>query len=358
MADVIIYILTGCFILGLVDKAAGDRFGLGSAVDEGFQTMGPLAFVMIGMISAAPVLAELMRPFLVPLFTLLGADPSVFPGMFLAVDMGGYPLAAELAETEEAALFSGIILATMLGPLFVFTVPVALGFIHGKDLLLFNKGVLYGLVPVPAGALLGGVMAGMPLAFVIRQLIPVLVLTAVVVLLLLFFPRVGVKLFQAAGAGILMLTMLLLAATALQEITPLQLSDAFTPFPEVMAIVGSIVLVLAGAFPAVSLLKRLAVPLINRLGGKEPETWIGLSTQLAHCIPVFKRFSELSRKGKVMNAAFAVSGAFVLGGHLGFTAALEPGMAVPMMTAKITAGAAAVLLVFFLEKEVPAGVSE
>lgn len=127
---VIIWTLIFFMIVGISDKALGTKRGYGKAFDEGFQTMGPLAIFMVGMLTVAPILAEGLRPFVTPVFLWLGVDPAVFPGMILAVDMGGYPLAVELASSQEAARFSGIILATMLGPTFVFTIPIALGVIN------------------------------------------------------------------------------------------------------------------------------------------------------------------------------------------------------------------------------------
>ena len=51
--------------------------------------MGSLALAMIGIICLAPVLANLLRPVVVPLYSLPGADPAMFAGTILANDMGG-----------------------------------------------------------------------------------------------------------------------------------------------------------------------------------------------------------------------------------------------------------------------------
>lgn len=42
--------------------------------------MGSLALAMIGIICLAPVLANLLRPVVVPLYQALGADPAMFAG--------------------------------------------------------------------------------------------------------------------------------------------------------------------------------------------------------------------------------------------------------------------------------------
>lgn len=352
--DVIIWILIGFLLIGVLDKISGNRRGYGEAFDEGFQTMGPLAFVMIGMISIAPVLAELLRPLLTPVFTLLGADPGIFPGIFLAIDMGGYPLALELAESEEAAMFSGIILATMLGPTFVFTVPVALGLIRRDQYTLFARGIMYGLIPIPAGAVLAGLIAGMPLLFLLQQIVPVLLFVLLLVAGLSWAQPVMVKLFILCGRGIMTFICIIMSIVAVQELTNVVIIPGMTPFSESMEIVGLIVLTLAGAFPLVHFLKTAVVPKLGRVFSKTPmpaNAWIGLFTQFAHSIPMYKQLHTFDEKSKLMNIAFSVSGAFLLGGHLGFTAAVEPQMTTAMLAGKASAGILAVLIVYWRVKD-------
>ncbi|WP_147803113.1 ethanolamine utilization protein EutH [Alkalicoccus halolimnae] len=350
MNALIIWVLLGFLFAGVIDKILGNKKGYGEAFDEGFRTMGPLAFVMTGMISIAPLLAEVLRPVLVPIFTALGADPGIFPGMILAIDMGGYPLAAELARTEEAALFSGIILATMLGPTFVFTVPVALGLIHKEHYTDFARGIMYGLIPVPAGAFIAGMAAGMEPLFILRQLVPVILFVGIILIGLRWAQRIMVQAFLISGRGIMALIAMVIAVVAVQELTGVVLIAGLTPFSESMEIIGVIVLALAGAFPLVHFLKTAVVPKCRKLIERTPlpaEAWVGFFTQLAHSIPVFKQLHTMDERSRLMNVAFSVSGAFLVGGHLGFTAAVEPAMTTAMLTGKASAGVMAVLLVFW-----------
>jgi uncharacterized protein (DUF697 family) len=68
---------------------------------------------------------------IIPLYEMLGANPSMFAGTLLACDMGGFFLAKELAGGDVAAwLYSGLILGAMMGPTIVFSIPVALGIIE------------------------------------------------------------------------------------------------------------------------------------------------------------------------------------------------------------------------------------
>ena len=60
--------------LGALDRICGDRFGLGKEFADGIQAMGALALAMLGIICLAPVLASILKPIVVPVFSFLGAD--------------------------------------------------------------------------------------------------------------------------------------------------------------------------------------------------------------------------------------------------------------------------------------------
>ena len=103
MSDILLLIMAGFAVLGAVDRILGNRFGLGKEFEDGITAMGSLALAMLGIICLAPVLAGLLRPVVVPVFRLLGADPAMFAGSILACDMGGGALAKELTEDPQAA---------------------------------------------------------------------------------------------------------------------------------------------------------------------------------------------------------------------------------------------------------------
>lgn len=346
---IIMWTLILFMLIGIIDKIRGNKKGYGQAFDDGFKSMGPLALVIVGMVTISPVLADLLRPVVSPIFVMVGADPAMFPGMILAIDMGGYPLALELASSVEAGLFSGIILSTMLGPTFVFTIPVALGFIYKKDYPILAKGIMIGLIPVPLGAFLAGIIAGFPIHFLFVQLLPVIIFVAMIITGLVWFDKLMIAIFVFIGKTVMAIVSIVIGVVAIHELIGIELIRGLTPFSESIEIVGLIVLALAGAFPLVHFLKEKAVPrfrpMINKSGVSDM-AWVGFISSLAHSIPMFKKLHELDEKGKLMNIAFSVSGAFVLGGHLGFTAALEPQMVIPMMIGKLSSGILAIMIAF------------
>ena len=76
----------------------------------------------------------------------------------------------------------------------------------------------------------------------------------------------------------------------------------------------------------------------------------GLIASLANSIAAFGMVKNMDDRGKVVNIAFAVSGAFVLGDHLGFTAGFAPEMLPGLIVGKLAGGISAVALALFLTK--------
>ena len=89
--QIIIALMTLFMVLGALDRIFGGRSGLGEKFEEGITAMGSLALAMIGILCLAPVLADVLRPVVVPFYRFLGADPAMFAGTILANDMGGAP---------------------------------------------------------------------------------------------------------------------------------------------------------------------------------------------------------------------------------------------------------------------------
>ena len=75
---------------------------------------------------------------------------------------------------------------------------------------------------------------------------------------------------------------------------------------------------------------------------------LGLISSLASCIPMLGVYSEMNEKGKILNAAFAVSGAFTFGGQLGYVSAVSPENVNPFIIGKLAAGIASLVLAFII----------
>ncbi|WP_042150065.1 ethanolamine utilization protein EutH [Paucisalibacillus sp. EB02] len=352
--DVIVYIVIGFLCLGAIDKIIGNKWGLGNRFTEGFMTMGSLTLAMVGIISLAPVIASILTPVIAPVYALVGADPASFANTILALDMGGYSLATEMSQSEEAETFSWVFLGTMMGPTIAFTIPVALGIIKKEDHPYFAKGILLGLITVPIGCLVGGLVAGLDLWMIIKNLIPMILLSILISIGLVKYTDKMITGFSIFAKGIEIIAIVGLAAISVETFTNIVIFPNMTPIDEGVKIVAMIAVFLAGAFPLVSfisyILKKPLIKLGGLLGISDIST-AGLVASMAHNIPMLSLLKDMDPRGKIINVSFAVSGAFVLGGHLGFVAGINKEIVFAMIIGKMVGGISAVLLAVIMTRK-------
>lgn len=351
--EIVIAVMAVAALVGAIDRIAGNRLGVGQHFEEGILSMGSLAIAMIGIITLAPVLAALLKPVVVPVYEALGADPAMFAGTILACDMGAGPLAAELTDDPQAALLGGVLTGSMLGATIVFTLPVAMGILSEADRPAMAKGILCGIVTIPVGVLVGGLTAGYPLLMVLRNLIPIVLIAALIALGLWKAEKWMVRVFGLFGKAVVAVITAGLAAAIVEALTGFTLIPGMAPIQEGFQTVGSIAIVLAGAFPLVYLLtKLLRKPLmaLGRLLKINDTAAAGLIASLANSIATFGMVKDMDERGKVVNIAFAVSAAFVFGDHLGFTASFSPELLPAMIAGKLTGGLTAIAVALLLTR--------
>ena len=360
--SVIMFIMMIFMIVGAIDKIRGNKHGYGEKFEEGFNAMGPLALAMAGVVAAAPVLAIILKPIIVPIYKLLGADPSMFATTLLACDMGGYPLAMELSSNQAVGNYAGLILGTMMGPTLVFTIPVALSIIKKKDRPYLGAGVLAGMITIPIGCIVGGLVMNMTqykigMGTILVNLIPVIIIAGLIVLGLWFKPGKMINGFNKFGTGVTVVITILTMIAVFEYQTGIKLplfnimvepdAAGTIPLESGLLTCGQIAIVLIGAFPMVLWITRTFGKALNALGrkfGMDENGSAGLVATLANNIAMFNIMDQMNAKGKLLNVAFAVSAAFVFGDHLGFTAGVNSEMIFPVIVGKLVAGITALLL--------------
>jgi ethanolamine transporter len=349
--EIIIYIMTAFAVLGALDRIIGNKFGLGEKFEEGIQAMGVMAVAMIGMICLAPVLADLLQPVVVPVFQFLGADPSMFVGAILANDMGGASLAAALALDADAGNFSGLIVGSMLGATVVFTIPASLGMLKKEDHKYMATGVLAGVITIPVGSFVGGLVAGYSVIMIVKNLIPIILFAVLIALGLWKCENAMIKGFTVFGKFIVAVITIGLVAGIVESLTGIVVIPGMAPIEEGFEVVADIAMVLAGAFPMLHVLTKVLNKPLEKMGkllGMNETAAAGMVASLANSVPMFGMVKDMDVRGKVINMAFATSAAFVFGDHLGFTAGFNQEMIVPMIVSKLVAGISAVALAIFM----------
>lgn len=351
--EILIAIMAGFAVLGALDRILGNRFGLGGEFEAGIVSVGALAAAMIGIYCLAPVLAALLRPIIVPVYRFLGADPAMFAGTLLACDMGGAALAQELTQDPQAALLGGVLTGSMLGATVVFTIPVAMGIVRPEDRPALAKGILCGVVTVPVGILAGGLVAGFSISMILRNLIPIVLIGGMIAFGLWKWEKRMTRGFAFFGKIVVAVSTAGLAAAILENLTGFSLIPDMVPIEEGFSTVGSIAIVLAGAFPLVSVLTRVLTRPLMKLGAFfriNDTSAAGLIASLANSIAMFGMLERMDSRGKVLNVAFAVSAAFVFGDHLGFTAGFAPQMLPAMIVGKLAGGISALGVALLLTR--------
>ena len=352
--EILIAVMAVFAVLGGLDRIFGNRFGLGQEFENGILAMGSLALAMVGIITLAPVLAELLLPVAGPVYRFLGADPAMFAGTILACDMGGGTLAQQMTADPQAAALGGVICGSMLGATIVFTIPVALGILRPEDRPFLAKGILSGVVTIPVGILVGGLVAGFSPVTVLRNLVPIVLIAALIALGLWKAEKAMIKGFGWFGKGIVALITVGLVAAIVQALTGFVIIPGMAPISEGFQTAGSIAIVLAGAFPLVYVItKLLKKPLLafGRLLKINETAAAGLVATLANSIATFGMTKDMDDRGKTVNIAFAVSAAFVFGDHLGFTAGFSPELLPAVILGKLSGGISAVAVAMLLSRK-------
>lgn len=340
MNTLIMWVMACGAVLGGLDRILGNRFGLGKRFEEGFELLGATALSMAGIICLVPLLTLGLEKTIVPFWKLLGLDPAMLGGI-IAIDMGGFQLAVELAADPKVASYAGILVAATLGCTVTFTIPVGMGMIPEKDRPLFARGILFGLILLPVSLFLGGLLTGLMPLNTIRQSLPVFLACLALALGIAKWPDQLVGGFLHFSNAIRLISTLGLIFGAFAYMTGVSLPFPMTPLEEAMKTVSSIGIVMLGSLPMAELLQRiLKVPLawLGKKTGMNSASMTGLLLGGVSVVPAIALIRDMDRRGKIVNAAFLVSAASALAAHLGFTFGIQKEMVVPLLAVKFVGG--------------------
>ncbi|MBO7177209.1 MAG: ethanolamine utilization protein EutH [Clostridia bacterium] len=343
------YIYAVFAILAVLDRITGNHLKLGTELEKGIGTLGALLLSMGGMIVLSPPLAALFSTVFSPLLTRIGMDPSVIAALF-PNDAGGASIAYELSEDALLRAYNGMVVASMFG-VTLCMLPMVLKLTareHREDVLL---GLLCGLATMPVGCVVGGLVMGIPFLSLLWNTAPIALLSLLICLGLWKAPNFIKRALDLLGILLTALIFIGLGLGILQSLCGLTPIPDIAPMSEVFLTVGNIALLLAGVFPMLSVLSRLLRRPLLWLGKRlslDEASVLGIITSLANAIPMYTKTTEMNRKGRVINVAFAVSAGYVIGDHLAFSLAFDATYAAPMVLSKLISGIAAVALAVLL----------
>jgi len=342
-------------VLGVIDCILGNRFGLGAEFEKGIQLAGTLTLAMLGMLCLVPVIADVISPVILPLAEALHLDPSIFSAMLIANDMGGAPLSAGLAADERMGLYNGLVTGSMMGVTVSFTIPTALKMIpkqHHPDAML---GILCGVCTIPVGCIAGGFAAGLPVIPMLFNCVPIILFAAVIAFGLVKAPDLSVKILTVFGKAIYALIMVGMGLGLFEFLTGIVILPGLAPAADSFEMLFNLAFLLSGVFPFIKVLSMLLkkpLTALSRVIGINDIAALGLLTTVASSTPTFGLVEQMDRKGIVLNMAFAVSAAFVLGDHLAFTVMFDASFAPAMIIGKFTAGLAALVVASLASRKI------
>ena len=353
--NVVALIMLVFSILGAIDRIIGNRFGLCEEFEKGFKMLGNCALSMIGMIVIAPYLAELLMPVFNAVWRWFKLDPSVIPALLFANDMGGAQLALSIGQNSQLAGFNGLVVSSMMGVTISFTIPYALSTVNRDRHRWILLGLLCGVVTIPVGCFIAGLMVKIPFLTLIYNLLPIIIFSGLIVFGLLKFPNVCVKIFSVIAVIIKIIITIGLAIGIIHFLTDWTLIKNVDTLESGALICLNACVVMSGAFPLIYIISKVLNKPLGKFGQKmnvNEISAVGLLSSLASSMTTFGVMDKMDDKGTMLNSAFSVSGAFVFAGHLAFTMAIDISYLPSMMVGKLISGVLAVVVAIFVYKRI------
>lgn len=334
-------------VLGAIDYVIGNKFGIGEEFKKAFMLLGTMALSMIGMIVIAPLIGDALSPVFEFTYDFLHIEPSIIPASLFANDMGGAPLAKEIAKNQSVGMFNALVVSSMMGATISFTIPLAIGVV-GKD--RHNEmflGFLCGIVTIPLGCFVSGLVCGIHIMSLLLNLLPLLIFSVIIAFGLIKAPNICVKIFKIFAIFMTVVIMIGLLMGIINFLLGRELIKGISPIEEGAMVCFNASIVMCGMFPLINIVSRLLKKPLKLFGAKagiNEVSALGFVSTLATNVTTLGMMDKMDKKGVMLNSAFAVSAAFTFAGHLAFTVAFEQSYLLPVIIGKITAGILAVIV--------------
>ncbi|AET69439.1 ethanolamine utilization protein [Desulfosporosinus orientis DSM 765] len=378
IGKIMLYVIMICCILGALASAIKEESGLGKAFEEGLQTVGTLFMPLTGLMISVPYLTRFTQKVFGELYHRIGADPAIAATTFIPSDIGGYLLAHQIAETPENWIMA-LVVGYMAAPVISFNIPVGLAMLDKNDHGYLALGAMSGIIAIPLGVLTTCLILFITspairtafstigpatyhltfqLSSIFLNLIPLSIFCLLLALGLRYLPNKMIKGFMVYGK-VLMSTLKMIVAFAIVEyytgffskflggwgFSPL-LADEQESF-RAIELLGTIAMMLAGAFPMVYLIQKYLHKPLTKLGslvGMSSVGSAGLLAASANALAMFKMIKEMPAGDKIMCIAYSVCAGYFLGDFLAYSTNFQPTLMFPILVGQFTGGLAGILV--------------
>lgn len=349
--EIVNYVLLAFAVIAAIDRIFGSRLGLGKDFERGISMAGPLILAMGGMLVLYPVISEL-------LLGISGVsskyfDFSIIPAALLANDMGASQIAMSLSASKEVGLLNGMVVSSMMGCTVSFLIPYVLQVTakerHGDVIF----GLLCGIITIPVGVLVSGIIIGVEAVSLIFVLLPLFIFAALLAVGILKLERVTVKVFLVFGWVIKLIITVGLVIGIVDFVTGFEIIPGTDSLENVMKTVATIICVMVGAFPLLSILEKILKKPLCAMGRGlriNDTAAFGLFVTLGTSLTTFEMEQKMDRRGLIFNSAFAVSASFMFMDHLAWTMAVAPETTLAVVVGKFVSAITAVAFAYLMCK--------
>lgn len=378
IGQIIIWIIMICAVLGVIGAIRDDSKGIGREFMVAFEQLGIIFIPFAGMLAAMPYIEKFILTVFGKLFELIGADIAVAGALITAPDMGGYQLTNALAGSTETWIMA-VFVSYLSGPIVSYSIPLGFSIIDKRDHKYFGLGIMAGILSIPFGVFVSTILLKLtdtPVRDTISNntlsdanllyswgqiwinMLPIIVFCVVLALLLRFFMDLMVKAFLVFGRGLEIAIKIVLVISIVEYFTgfftmilggygfaPI-IADEADQF-RALENAGYIVLMLAGAYPMIYLIKKYFGHALQVIGSKFGFTSIGsigIFATWAEQLAMFGILKKMPPVDKVKVTAFSVCGSWMLGAHISFTANFQPNLLVIILAGKLIGACIAVLI--------------
>ena len=320
--NIVIAVLLVFALIGLIDKITGNHLRLGTEFDKGIDIMGSMALALVGISAIGVYAAEANADAIARLSQILPFDPAILVGCLLAPDMGAVTIGLEVADYRTVGIFAGIILAASVGQTICFQLPVCISGIREKeDQVLIMEGFVIGIISIIPGIIIAALLLGLSFPEMLRNTLPVLIICGIVAAGFKISSNATAKALTGLASAIRILTLVLFALVILgMYVDKFAIADAEV-VKDTFECCGKMASVVCGSMVfsklALKYFKKPFAALAGLIGTNEKSV-MGLLLGMTSTFAMLPLFPEMDRKGKLINGAFSVGGAYIIGGQMAF----------------------------------------
>ncbi len=372
LGQIVLYIIMGCCGAGAIATVVKEDSGLAQSFHDGIRAMASLFLPVVGLMVSVPYLVIGVENIFGDIFRSIGADPAIAAAVIIPPDCGGYALFLALARSPEVVVIAVMVAITTASTI-AFNIPIGLSILKKEDHSYLALGAMSGFLSIPFAVLItctiliitkpairttftttGAAEYILQLDFltVFLNLLPIVIFCVLLALGLKFFPKAMVKGFIIFGKVLLSILTLIAAASIIEYYTGIfsrifggwgfdpMLGDEEESF-RAIELLGTIAMMLSGAFPMVYLIRKFCGKGLAKLGalvGLDEVGSAGLLAAMANAVALFSMVKDMSPASKVMAIAFTVCAGYALGDWIAFNVNFQPNLVVPVFIGQLCGG--------------------